>query len=134
MNKSVKTMGVAFIAVSVIAIIAFPALAYRGDDSIKGPAYSTERHTIMTEAFANDDYEAWSALMDGRGRVTSVITAENFSRFAEAHRLAQEGDFEGANQIRAELGLRIPNGERPGIPNGERPGDNHGKGQGRYRE
>ena len=125
MNKSVKTIGVAFIAVSVITIIAFPALAYRGDDSIKGPAYSTERHTIMTEAFANDDYEAWSALMDGRGRVTSVITAENFSRFAEAHRLAQEGDFEGANQIRTELGLRIPNGERPG--------DNHGKGQGRYR-
>ena len=125
MNKSVKTIGVAFIAVSVITIIAFPALAYRGDDSIKGPAYSTERHTIMTEAFANDDYEAWSALMDGRGRVTSVITAENFSRFAEAHRLAQEGNLEGANQIRAELGLRIPNGERPG--------DNHGKGQGRYR-
>lgn len=126
MNKSVKIIGASFIAVAAIALVVFPALAYRGDYSVEGPAYLPERHTIMTEAFVNNDYEAWSALMDGRGRVTHVITAENFSRFAEAHRLAQEGDFEGANQIRAELGLRIPNGERVGA--------NYGKGQGRHQE
>jgi hypothetical protein len=126
MNKSVKIIGASFIAIAAIALVVFPALAYRGDYSVKGPAYSPERHTIMTEAFANNDFEAWSALMDGRGRVTDVITVENFSRFAEAHRLAQEGDFEGANQIRAELGLRTPNGERLGA--------NYGKGQGRYQE
>ena len=126
MNKSVKTIGVAFIAVSVIAIIAFPALAYRGDYSVQGPAYSTERHAMMAEAFTNNDYVAWSELMDGRGRVTSVITAENFSRFVEAHTLAQEGDFEAADQIRGELGLRTSNSEKVGA--------NYGKGQGRYRE
>jgi len=40
--------------------------------------------------------------------------------------LAQEGDFEGANQIRGELGLRTSNGEKVGA--------NYRKGQGRYRE
>jgi hypothetical protein len=82
------------------------AFAYQGDYTQKGPNCTTERHEIMMEAFANKDYNAWSSVMQGRGRISQVINEGNFSRFAEAHDLAQNGDYEGAEAIRQELGLR----------------------------
>ena len=90
------------------------AEAYRGDPSVQGPEYSVERHEAMTQAFDSNDYQAWKEQMEGRGRVTEVITEENFARFAEAHRLALAGDTEGAAQIRAELGLGLRNGTGQG--------------------
>lgn len=87
------------------------ALAYRGDTTVKGPNYTPERHEIMTKAFETNDYEAWKTQMVGRGRVTQVVNAGNFARFAEAHRLSLAGDVAGANAIRAELGLGMHNGQ-----------------------
>ena len=84
--------------------------AYRGDPTIQGPNYSVERHTAMTEAFANQDYQSWQEQMQGKGRVSEIVTEENFARFAEAHRLAQEGKLEEARQIRQELGLGLSDG------------------------
>ncbi|MFA6160007.1 MAG: hypothetical protein WC678_02875 [Parcubacteria group bacterium] len=88
--------------------------AYQGDLNIKGPNYTTERHTAMTKAFENNDYNAWKELMAGRGRATQVINEGNFSRFAEAHKLALEGKTEEAKKIRAELGLGLRNGDGQG--------------------
>jgi len=90
------------------------AEAYQGDPSVQGPEYSAERHEAMTQAFDSNDYQAWKEQMEGRGRVTEVITEENFARFIEAHRLALVGDIEGAAQIRAELGLGLRNGTGQG--------------------
>ena len=78
--------------------------AYRGDPNVQGPNYSTERHEAMLKAFANNDYNAWKNLMQGRG-ATRVINAQNFARFAEAHKLALAGKTAEANKIRQELGL-----------------------------
>ncbi len=97
--------------------------AYRGDPSVQGPNYSPERHEAMTQSFADQDFQAWKEQMQGKGRVLEVVTAENFSRFAEAHRLATEGKIEEARQIRQELGLGLNDG------NGGR--DGAGRGQGR---
>lgn len=44
--------------------------------------------------------------MQGRGRALEAVTAENFPRFAEAHRLMAEGNFEEAQIIMEDLGLR----------------------------
>ncbi len=88
--------------------------AYQGDPNVKGPNYTTERHTAMTKAFENNDYNAWKELMAGRGRATQVINEGNFSRFAEAHKLALEGKTEEAKKIRAELGLGLRNGDGQG--------------------
>lgn len=96
--------------------------AYRGDPNVQGPNYSEERHESMIQAFESQDYQAWKELMQGKGRVAEVVTEENFDRFAEAHRLAQEGKVEEARQIRQEMGLGM----------GSRSGPNGGKrGQGR---
>lgn len=92
------------------------ALAYRGDPNKTGPNYSPERHEQMEKAFENNDYNAWKNLMNGRGRVTEVVNEGNFSRFAEMHRLAEEGKNDEANKIRQELGL----GQRDGSGSGQR--------------
>jgi hypothetical protein len=96
--------------------------AYRGDPAVQGPNYSEERHVAMTQAFQNQDYQAWKKLMQGRGRVSEVVTEDNFARFAEAHRLAQEGRLEEARQIRQELGLGLRDGVgRNGADRGRAP-------------
>ena len=108
--------------------------AYQGDYSQAGPNCTPEKHEIMETAFENNDYDAWLEQMAGRGRVTQVVTPDNFAQFAEAHRLGQAGDKDGADAIRAELGLRTSNGERMGAgykgANGERSGQSEGQKQG----
>ena len=90
------------------------ASAYQGDPNVKGPNYTVERHSAMTKAFENNDYNAWKELMAGRGRVTQVVNEGNFSRFAEAHKLALEGKMDEAKKIRTELGLGLKNGAGQG--------------------
>jgi hypothetical protein len=65
--------------------------------------------------------------MQGKGRVTEVINESNFAKFAEAHKLAQEGNLEEANKIRQELGLGLHDGS------GYKSGQGNGQGYGRNR-
>ena len=103
------------------------AEAYQGDPSVQGPNCTAERHEAMTQAFENNDYNAWKELMSGKSRVTQVVTEENFARFAEAHELAEEGNLDEAKQIRQELGLGL--GNRNGDGSGQ---GNKGQGMGRW--
>ncbi len=100
------------VAIVLGGLIALPRVAdaYRGDPSVQGPNYSVERHESMEKAFENNDYNAWKDLMQNRGRVTQVINKDNFVTFAKAHRLAEQGKFQEANQIRQSLGLGLQNG------------------------
>jgi len=130
MKTNKKTLIGASALVAVILSGAYSlASAYQGDYTKKGPNYSDERHEIMEKAFAETDYNTWKNQMNNRGRVVEVINAENFSKFAEAHKLAEEGKYEEADQIRKELGLRTRNGERVGAGYGKDNG--RGQGQGR---
>lgn len=128
MKTTNKVLIGSVIGVAAIGAIATSTLAYRGDYNQKGPNYSPERHEIMEQAFENNDYNTWKEQMAGRGRVTEVINEENFEQFAEAHKLAEEGNYDEADQIRAELGLRTRNGETQGEGYGQ--GRGHGRGQG----
>ena len=119
MKKSTKALGGTFAVVMMGAFAVSSVMAYQGDYSKQGPAYSPERHTAMTEAMESNNYEAWSELMADRGRVTRVINADNFARFAEARQLAHEGDLEGADAIRKELGFRTRDGEKVGAGYGK---------------
>lgn len=102
--------------------------AYRGDYTVKGPNCNEEKHELMEQAFLNSDYQAWLGLMEGRGRVTQVINESNFARFAEAHQLAIEGNYDAADAIRQELGLRTRGSE--GVGAGYMGGNGQGQGQG----
>ncbi|MFA5777896.1 MAG: hypothetical protein WC870_00145 [Candidatus Paceibacterota bacterium] len=114
MNKTKKVvlgLGTLALVLGVSGAIASTANAYRGDPSVKGPNYSVERHVVMEKAFETNDYLAWKNLMQNQGRVTQIINKDNFTKFAEAHRLAENGDLEGAKKIRQELGLGLKNGQ-----------------------
>lgn len=126
MNKKTMLLGAAALVLG--GLVMFPRLAgaYHGDPSVQGPDCTPEKHEVMTQAFENNDYNAWKEQMNGKGRVTQVINEENFARFAEAHRLAEEGNYEEADQIREELGLRTKNGEKAGA--GYRKGNRDGSG------
>jgi hypothetical protein len=135
-KTKMKTSNKALIGTSaLVAVILAGAYssssAYQGDYSQKGPNYSDERHEIMEEAFENNNYNTWKDQMNDRGRVKDVVTEENFSKFAEAHRLGLEGKIAEADEIRKELGLRTSDGERMGAGYGK--GDKEGRGQGQGR-
>ena len=114
MNKSILAVTAMALGAGVLFATVPSALAYRGDPNVQGPNYSPERHEAMEKAFENKDYNAWKNLMQGRGRVTQVVTEQNFARFAEAHELAEQGKIQEANQIRQELGLGLHNGSGQG--------------------
>ena len=114
MNKTILTLLGVALGAGVLLTTTSNALAYRGDPNAQGPNYSAERYEAMTQAFNNNDYNAWKELMQGRGRVTQVVNESNFSKFAEMHKLMLEGKTEEANTIRTELGLGLQNGSGQG--------------------
>lgn len=132
MKKNYKTtIGVFALVAVALAGSQIAVNAYQGDYTKQGPNYSKERHEAMTRAFDNNDYNAWKEQMEGRGRVTEIITADNFAQFKEAHRLGLSGDTAGADAIRAELGLRTSNGEKGGHGYGKSEGRGRGQGENR---
>lgn len=136
MNIQKKRALASILGITTIAsagLFAGTAEAYRGDYTAEGPDCTSEQHELMEEAFATNNYAAWAELMDGKGRVTEVITADNFAQFAQAHHLGDAGDTAAADAIRTELGLRTSNGEAQGVGYGNGSGDGDGQGQGRGR-
>ncbi len=129
MKNSNKVLVGSLAIVMMGAFAISSVMAYQGDYSKKGPAYSPERHSAIEEVMDNNNYQAWSKLMADRGRITQIINEDNFARFAEARELAHNGDLEGADAIRKDLGLRTRDGEKVGVGYGERRDGNKGDGQ-----
>ncbi len=108
------TLGALIISLGVLGVSLGTVSAYRGDMTVKGPNYSPVRHEAMTKAFASKDYESWKKLMDGKGRVSQIVTKDNFAKFAEMHNLMQQGKVTEAQKIRQELGLGLHDGSGSG--------------------
>ncbi|MBU0732464.1 hypothetical protein KKC88_06335 [Patescibacteria group bacterium] len=78
----------------------------------------------MENALTDGDYAKWKEIIDSRPQITDYVNEGNFDRFAEMHKLMQEGDFDGAQEIREELGLP------DGMGMGHGPGMGKGMGKG----
>ena len=82
------------------------ALAYRGDFSKDGPNYTSDLEAQITEVMTSGDYYGWKNLIEnkvGDGVSDGTITKDNFNKFVEAWKLANEGKIKEANTIRREL-------------------------------
>lgn len=129
MNNKKLILGISALALTAGTLLTPASVsAYQGDYTQKGPDCDTEKHELMEQAFKRNNYQAWAELMEGKGRVTQVINESNFSRFAEAHKLAEAGNYDAADAIRQELGLRARDGEKVGA--GYMRGDGQKRGQG----
>ena len=120
MNKKAIMLGGTALVLGGLIIAPTAAEAYRGDPGVEGPDCTAERHEVMEQAFENGDFNAWKEQMQGKGRVTQVVNEGNFARFAEAHKLAEEGDLDRAKQIRQELGLDLKDGSGQGQGQGQK--------------
>jgi len=118
MKKITLILGAATLVLGSLFMLPGLVNAYRGDPGVEGPDCTEERHQEMEQAFENNDYNAWKEQMEGKGRVVQVINETNFTRFAEAHKLAEEGKLDEASQIRQELGLGLKNGSGQGEQKG----------------
>lgn len=135
MTNNKKILIGALTLAGIVGAGVYGANAYQGDYSKHGPNYAEERHSEMTKIFENNDYNAWKNEMEehmkergGRkGRVLDVVNKDNFSKFAEAHKLGEAGDKAGADKIRAELGLRTSDGK--GVGQGQGKGERDGRGE-----
>lgn len=118
MTKKGIVLGVLGLVITGIVAYSAGALAYWGD--VNKTNYTSERHEQMEKAFESNDYNAWKNLMNGKGRVTKVVNEGNFNRFAEVHKLMEEGKTDEANKIRQELGLGQGGGQGKGMYSGQR--------------
>ncbi len=129
-NKKLISFGATALVLGSLVMNPKLVGAYQGDPNVQGPNCTPERHEAMQQAFEKKDYNDWKELMSGKGKVSRVVTEENFGRFAEAHQLAQDGKLDEAKQIRQELGLGLGNRDGSGDGQGNK---GQGTGQGRNR-
>lgn len=84
------------------------AYAYMGDFSKKSPSYNQSFESQMTKVMTNQDYESWRQLvLNETGSIDPLITKDNFPKFVEAWKLANEGKIKEANTIRRKLGFNV---------------------------
>ncbi len=69
-----------------------------------------DHREAIHQALEDRDYETWQELMQEHPRaahLTEQITAKNFDEFAKSMDLMEAGDFEGARELREQLGLNM---------------------------
>lgn len=109
MKKSLL-IGAGTLAIAGIAGLSLAADAYQGNPGQRAPWFSQDRFDAIQKAIDDKDYNAWKSLQEKNVKarmdwLTQKITPDNFPRFAEMHKLMQEGKYDEAAKIRQELGL-----------------------------
>lgn len=97
-QKNIITISAAVVA--VVAVLGLSAYTFAA-----GNRGSWGNKEAFKEAVEAGNYEAWSELVGGKGKIGEIINNENFSQFSQMHNLMQEGKVEEAKAIAEELGL-----------------------------
>jgi len=112
-----RTIALGLAAAAVTTMVAVPTFANGygwGERSGERPAQPTqemiEHREAIADAVESGDYNAWLEAV-GERPCAEQVTADEFSRYQEMHRLRQQGRelMEEANEIAEEIGLERPN-------------------------
>jgi hypothetical protein len=110
MNKISVLLGLTALVIGVAVLAPQAVQAYQGDPKVQRPNCTTEQHIAIEKAIESNNYTQWKQLMAGKGRVTQMVNENNFAKFAEMHRLMDQGKTTEANKLKTELGLGLHNG------------------------
>ncbi len=89
----------AFLVVSPIFVEAMITLSAQRNAQIQ------QKNEAIEAAISNNDYETWSRLVTD-SRLKAKVNASNFSQFASAYNLLEQGKVEEANLIKKQLSLK----------------------------
>lgn len=134
--KQGKTIDARFIGYTTVAMLMGMGLAAAvgasaagrgvGYDAVERGNCDASQHEAVEQVLEAGDYDAWVALMEGHGRITDVVTEDNFDVFIEMHEAMEDGLVEKAQELREDLGL----GMHPQDGSGYR--GQYGEGEGRH--
>ncbi|MBP9749917.1 MAG: hypothetical protein KBD21_04255 [Candidatus Pacebacteria bacterium] len=138
-TKTIDARLIGFTTVAALLGMGF-AMAMSASAAETGLGYGAQRgtcdpeqHEAMEEAMKAGDYDAWKELHGNRGRISQVVTEENFDTFVAMHEAMEAGDTAKAQELRTELGLGVRSqdgmGNRGGMGRGQG-GMHHGMGSG----
>jgi len=108
--KHAKTLalavaGTAITALAVVGVSYAETKYFSGQNKDRdGSKFTSEQRAAAETAIASNDYNAWKTAMGGNP-MTEKITADNFTKFVEAHNLMKEGKTDEAKTIMEELGV-----------------------------
>lgn len=97
-NWKVYLTGLVGLVLGAVLVINGTAYAFGGLGKGEGGG-------AIQEALENEDYNAWKEAVNEKCPANQIDESE-FEKLTEAHRLAQEGKYEEARQIKEELGLK----------------------------
>ncbi len=109
-KKIVATLlGISLLAVGV------GTYAYQGTPGTQNPdCTDTERHTAVTQMFADKDYSSFQSLFADKGVARKITSEDQFLKFADLHAAKLAGDQEKMDALKADLGLGQRNGSGQG--------------------
>ncbi|MBT6690997.1 hypothetical protein HOB10_01535 [Candidatus Parcubacteria bacterium] len=122
-NRFYLLAGVLGLFVTTLAVSSL-ASAYQGKPNFEGQKRDPIKHEAMVEAIESGDYQTWADLHQDNGKMLEFITEDNFSQFATLHQLKQDGNYEEAKALWAEMDFPDKKkGFRKGFHRGMRAGD-----------
>lgn len=95
----------------------------RFNEMVERHTENMERHDAVEDILAKNDFEAWSDFISesdddwGRGRLSEVVTEENFPTFVAMHEAIEKGDVVRVQELRGQLGLETPLRDGTGFGN-----------------
>lgn len=106
----INKLGMILMTVFLISILSLGVFALKGNSNMRGPNFDEEVHAQLDAALAAGDYDLWVSIrhennLPMKGKIFSVITAENFDMYVQLHNANRAGDVESVNEIRSALGL-----------------------------
>ncbi len=75
------------------------------EDSFNKMVERQQNQEKIKKTIEDGDYNAWKEAIDAQPKIEDKITADNFDKFSEMHKLMESGDREGAQAIAVELGI-----------------------------
>ena len=113
MKQKSKYLVASGLSVGVVCLLLTAGISFAADDATTEEFDPKAKHEEMKEIVDNGDYSAWETIMNEKvdqminkaEELEATINEETFVNIQEVHALMQAGDFEGAKELKEELGL-----------------------------